>query len=933
MTTRILVFLLLITAGLQAQPLRLWYDRPAAKWTEALPIGNGRIGAMIYGGALEDRFQVNEETCWNGAPREYARKGAYSSLAEIRTLLDQGKQAQADALAEQKFMGLKSHELEYAEQKNSWIQKARQSPITLQRTGLPSMTVPTANGWETAGLEALDGEVDFVTEFQVPQAWQGKDLILYLGRIRDQDITYVNGRPTGTTDGNNISRRYRIEAASLKSGLNVLTVRILNFFDKGGFVTPRPNEKTMMIVPLDDSSTTPLRLSSSWNYKIIDRQPPATPRYQADYQPFVDLWIRTKDQATISNYRRELDISHAISKVTYSSNGVAYTREAIASAPANIIAIRTTASKPGSVNLTASVSTLHTNATRFKQDNNTIGISFEVKDGAVKGTSLLRVQAQGGKVLIAGDSISVTGANEVVFYLAGATNFVNYHDVSADAKLKCVNALKAATNFPAVLSAHQQDYQSLFNRFGIRLAGGGSADVPTDQQIRNSSAKFDPSLVGLYIQYARYLLIASSRAGTQPANLQGIWNNLLTPPWGSKYTSNINLQMNYWGAELFNLSECASPLFTMVDELEEAGKITAREHYNAPGWVLHHNTDIWRGTAPINAANHGIWQGGGGWLGLHLWEHYLFTGDIDFLRRRGYPMMKSAAEFYLKALYPDPVTGSLISSPSNSPENGGLVAGPTMDHQIIRELFRNCVKAAGILHTDASWISIVQSTIPKIAPNKIGKYGQLQEWMKDIDDTSNKHRHVSHLWGVFPGTDINWDSTASFMEAAKKSLIYRGDSGTGWSLAWKANLWARFKDGDHALIMLKLLLNPAEGPNGSERGGVYSNMFDAHPPFQIDGNFGGSAGVAEMLLQSHQGYLELFPALPSALPTGEVTGLCARGGFETDLKWSNGNFEKIIILSRNGGICKVRYKGQKLEFPTQKGKRYLIDSQFKLHDQ
>jgi alpha-L-fucosidase 2 len=421
-------------------------------------------------------------------------------------------------------------------------------------------------------------------------------------------------------------------------------------------------------------------------------------------------------------------------------------------------------------------------------------------------------------------------------------------------------------------------------------------------------------------------LISSSRPGTRPANLQGIWNDLLTPPWGSKYTTNINVEMNYWPAELLNLSPMHEPLFNMIDELSKTGKKTAKEYYNAPGWVLHHNTDLWRGTAPINASNHGIWVGGSGWLSHHLWEHYLFTQDKNFLKSEAYPIMKQSALFYNSYLVKDPKTGWLISGPSNSPEQGGLVMGPSMDHEIIRSLFRAVIAASEILGIDKDLRDEFENKLSKIAPDQIGKYGQLQEWLKDVDDTSNKHRHVSHLWAVYPGDEINWEKNPEFMKAARQSLIYRGDAATGWSLGWKLNLWARFKDGDHAYKLLQMLLSPAEKGGA----GSYHNLFDAHPPFQIDGNFGGAAGIGEMLVQSHTKYIDLLPALPSALANGEIQGICARGGFQLNLKWSEGKLQTVDMLSLAGKDCLLRYNNKVFSFKTEKGKTYKLNNDLQL---
>jgi alpha-L-fucosidase 2 len=435
----------------------------------------------------------------------------------------------------------------------------------------------------------------------------------------------------------------------------------------------------------------------------------------------------------------------------------------------------------------------------------------------------------------------------------------------------------------------------------------------------------DPALLSLYVQYGRYLLISSSRPGTQPANLQGIWNQDLDPAWGSKYTTNINAEMNYWPAEVTNLADCHEPFLRLVEECARTGRTTAKVHYGAEGWVLHHNTDLWRGTAPINHANHGIWQGGGGWVARHLWEHYLFGRDEAFLRERAWPVMREAARFYAQALVPDPRTGWLISSPSNSPEIGGLVAGPTMDHQIIRSLFAACVEASSILGRDREFAAELSRLIPRIAPNRIGRLGQLQEWLDDVDDPNERHRHVSHLWGVHPGADITWQDSPELMRAARQSLLFRGDEGTGWSLAWKVNFWARFLDGDRAYELLKLLLRVKDEASPVRGGGSYINLFDAHPPFQIDGNFGGAAGIVELLVQSHQGFVDVLPALPSALPEGSLRGVRARGGFELDLAWRAGRLTRLAVLSTAGRPCRIRYRGRIEEFPTEAGRRYVLE--------
>jgi len=738
--------------------LKLWYNKPALKWTEALPIGNGRLGAMIFGGIENDRIQFNEETLWTGSPNDYAHKGASKYLGQIRQLLAEGKQKEAENLAMAEFMGV------------------------------------------------------------------------------------------------------------------------------------------------------PVR--------------------QRAYQPFGDLNLHFPDQTSCTDYRRELDLKNALCSVTYRSNGVNYTREYLASNPDQVIAIRLTADQPKALNFTLDMDALH-EAKSMAAESNSLTLKVQVKDGALRGVATLKVFSD-GKVSASGNTLSVSGAKTATIILVAATNYVNFKDVSGNPEQRTTQALVKATAKPyhQIRKSHLADYQKLFNRFDVRFTENDQSKLPTNERIVSFSKDAnDPQLLALYIQYGRYLLISSSRPGTQPANLQGIWNDQLAPPWDSKWTVNINTEMNYWPVEIANLSECQEPLYRMIADCAETGKTVAREHYNANGWVLHHNTDIWRGAAPINASNHGIWVSGGAWLSRHLWEHYLFSQDKIFLADQAYPLMKGAAEFFTEFLVKDPKTGYLISTPSNSPENGGLVAGPTMDHQIIRALFRACIEASEILGTDQQFAQKLKEMLPQIAPNQIGKLGQLQEWMEDKDDTNNKHRHVSHLWAVYPGNEINWQQTPDLMKAARQSLIYRGDEGTGWSLSWKINFWARFLDGNHAFDMIKLLFRPVQIDNVvyTGGGGSYTNLFDAHPPFQIDGNFGAPAGMIEMMIQSQLGEISILPALPDALPVGKISGVCARGGFELTFSWSGGKLQQLQVLSKAGQKCVLRYGGKVLEIATVKGKTYAFD--------
>jgi len=535
-----------------------------------------------------------------------------------------------------------------------------------------------------------------------------------------------------------------------------------------------------------------------------------------------------------------------------------------------------------------------------------------------------------GMISTEGETIEVSDASSATLWLNAATNFVRYDDVSGDVEEKLSVSFSSPDDhsYAQVRRSHIADYQSLFDRFTLDLGNNGRDTLPTDQRIITfNDSPDDPQLLTLYTQYGRYLLISSSRPGTQPANLQGIWNKDLEPAWGSKYTININTEMNYWPAELTNLSECHSPLFDLIGELSATGKSVAKEQYDCEGWVAHHNTDLWRGAAPINHSNHGMWVSGSGWLVHHLWEHYLFTKDQQFLRDEAYPAMKGAALFYSQFLVEDEKTGWLISTPSNSPENGGMVAGPTMDHQIIRSLFKACIEASELLDADHSFAARLRELLPQIAPYQIGEHGQLQEWLDDVDDPENKHRHVSHLWGIHPGKEINWQSSPELMEAARQSLLFRGDDGTGWSLAWKINFWARLLEGDHAYKLIKMIFRPVSSDKTKYRrgGGSYPNQFDAHPPYQIDGNFGATAGIVEMLVQSHLSAIQILPALPSVLPEGSVSGVCARGGFELSFNWSDSELTQVEVLSKTGASCRLLYNEHTIEFPTTAGKRYLFD--------